>query len=53
MRKVLRTFGTAKVHASFDTDGCLADLDKRVGKIGILSTGAPEIDISFYFFQLS
>lgn len=43
---MIRTLGTAKVHASFDANGCLADLDKRVGKIGVLSTGAPEIDIS-------
>lgn len=53
MRKVIRTLGTTKVHASFDTNSCLANLDKRVGKIGILSTSAPAIDISYCFFRLN
>lgn len=41
------------MHASFNANGCLANLDKRVGKIGILSTSAPAIDISYCFFRLN
>lgn len=44
--EVICIFGIVKVYVSFDVNGCLVDLDKRVGKIGVFFIGVFEIDIS-------